>query len=794
MARLTSWLLLSAWGRAASVSGQGLHELAVKSGKLFFGTATDTNLFNDAAYMAVLNKTGEFGLVVPENSQKWDATEKTQNEFQFTNPDSVRAVAQANKQMMRCHALTWHSQLPQFGAFRLIMALKDSKTRTNTDQRPVSTGTWTPETLTPVIQAHISNVVTHYKGACYSWDVVNEALADNGTLRDSVFSRTLGADFIPISFKAAAAADPAAKLYYNDFSLEFNSNKTDGAVKIVQDLKAANVKIDGIGFQSHFQVGKTPSQDTLNKVMTRFTDLGLEVALTELDVRHDKLPADDAAIQQQAKDYGTVVKTCVDNAKCVGVVVWEFTDKYSWIPSTFSGAGDACLFDKDMKPKPAYAAVAAALGGQAAAAAPVAAPAPAAGAQGAEVVLSSGSSISGTGAGFGATDDDAGTESEADADSGAGASSKSKAKSNVEAATKSPSSSGTGRFEAVLLISPLIATGIGWLFCFVMVYLKTLVAAAAGAGLAQASLSGLDKIPPLGLGTWLSDKSKVADAVAFAVGEVGYNHIDAALIYRNEDQTGKGLASSGIPRKDVWVTSKLWNTDHRADRAAAAIKKSISDLGVDYLDLYLIHWPVAFIPDDPNNALDRETTLVDTWKTLEGFVKANLTRHIGLSNFAKADVETILKTAEIKPYAHEFETHPYLQQQEFVDWHKEQGIEVIAYSPLANTNPTYSDDLPAIYEDKFWVDVAAKKGVSVFQAVLAWGIQRGTSVIPKSTKDSHIISNRKALEIEFTKDELREIGKQDKKHRLSNPGAKWGVKLFADLDDPGRNEPTSEEL
>ncbi|KAJ0329203.1 hypothetical protein COL5a_004439 [Colletotrichum fioriniae] len=410
MARLTSWLLLSAWGGAASVSGQGLHELAVKSGKLFFGTATDTNLFNDAAYMAVLNKTGEFGLVVPENSQKWDATEKTQNEFQFKNPDAVRAVAQANKQMMRC--------------------------------------------------------------ACYSWDVVNEALADNGTLRDSVFSRTLGADFIPISFRAAAAADPAAKLYYNDFSLEFNSNKTDGAVKIVQDLKAANVKIDGIGFQSHFQVGKTPSQDTLNKVMTRFTDLGLEVALTELDVRHDKLPADDAAIQQQAKDYGTVVKTCVDNAKCVGVVVWEFTDKYSWIPSTFSGAGDACLFDKDMKPKPAYAAVAAALGGGAApappAAAPVAAPAPAAGAQSAEVVLSSGSSASGAGAGIGATDADSGTESEADADSGAGASSKSKAKSNVEAATKSPSSSGTGRFEAVLLISPLVATGIGWLFWLVI--------------------------------------------------------------------------------------------------------------------------------------------------------------------------------------------------------------------------------------------------------------------------------------------------------------------------------------
>ncbi|KAL0932202.1 glycosyl hydrolase family 10 [Colletotrichum truncatum] len=339
MAKITTASLLASLC-GLLVSGQGLHELAVKNGKLFFGTATDTNLFGDAAYMAVLNRTGEFGLVVPENSQKWDATEKTQGQFQFKNPDAVVAVAQANKQMMRCHALTWHSQLPAF----------------------VSQGTWTRETLTPVIEAHVSNVVGHYKGQCYSWDVVNEALADNGTLRDSVFSRTLGEDFIPISFKAAAAADPGAKLYYNDFSLEFNSKKTDGAVKIVSDLKAAGVKIDGVGFQGHFEVGKTPSQDTLSKVMSRFIDMGLEVALTELDIRHNKLPADDAAVQQQAKDYASVVKTCVDTKQCVGVVVWEFTDKYSWIPSTFQGQGDACLFDKDMQPKPAYASVMAALG------------------------------------------------------------------------------------------------------------------------------------------------------------------------------------------------------------------------------------------------------------------------------------------------------------------------------------------------------------------------------------------------------------------------------------------------
>ncbi|EFQ26882.1 aldo/keto reductase [Colletotrichum graminicola] len=319
-------------------------------------------------------------------------------------------------------------------------------------------------------------------------------------------------------------------------------------------------------------------------------------------------------------------------------------------------------------------------------------------------------------------------------------------------------------------------------------------AAVSVAGLAQASLPGLDEIPPLGLGTWLSDKSKVAHAVSFAVGEAGYDHIDAALIYRNEDQTGKGIADSGVAREKLWVTSKLWNTDHRADRAEAAIRKSIADLGVDYLDLYLIHWPVAFVPGDPGNALDRETSLVDTWRVLEGFVRANLTRHIGVSNFARADVEAVLAAAEIPPFAHELEAHPYLQQQAFVDWHRERGIRVVAYSPLANTNPTYGDGLPAIHEDPFWIALADRKNVSVFQAVLAWGVQRGTVVIPKSTKESHIVANRAALDVTFDDDELREIAKQDKKHRLSNPGKKWGVDLFADLDDPTKLGDVSEEL
>ncbi|OIW29423.1 hypothetical protein CONLIGDRAFT_713959 [Coniochaeta ligniaria NRRL 30616] len=322
-------------GVEAQSQTPGLHSLFVASGKLFFGTATDTNLFNDIPYMTIANNSNEFGIRVPENSQKWQPTEPTENKFVFANPDQVALTSKANRQLLRCHTLTWHSQLPEF----------------------VQTTNWTRATLTAAIQTHISNVVGHFKGQCYSWDVVNEALNENGTFRNDVFFQVLGTDFIPISFAAAAAADPAAKLYYNDFNLETSRAKADGAARIVQLLQDAKVRIDGLGFQAHLDVGRTPNQTALAATLDRFTALGLEVAYTELDIAHAKLPATATALQQQARDYVSVVGSCLAVARCVGVVVWEFTDKYSWIPSTFPGKGDACLFDANFTRKPAYSSV-----------------------------------------------------------------------------------------------------------------------------------------------------------------------------------------------------------------------------------------------------------------------------------------------------------------------------------------------------------------------------------------------------------------------------------------------------
>ncbi|KAK1454468.1 glycosyl hydrolase family 10 [Colletotrichum cuscutae] len=330
------------------VSAQ-LNTLAVRAGLKYFGTAVDERrTTTDAAYMAIVNNTAEFGSLVPENGQKWAYTEPTQNTFSYTSGDIIPNIAKANGQILRCHTLTWHSQLPNW----------------------VSSGSWTAATLTAVINTHISNVLKHYLGQCYAWDVVNEAAADDGSWRTSVFYTVLGTDYLPISFRAARAADPNAKLYYNDYNLEYNGAKTNRVYEAVTIVQNAGAPIDGVGFQGHLIVGSTPGRSALATALRRFTALGLEVAYTELDIRHSSLPASSAALVTQGNDYANVVGSCLDVAGCVGVTIWGFTDKYSWIPETFSGAGDALLWDASFNKKPAYTSVSSVLAAAATGAVP----------------------------------------------------------------------------------------------------------------------------------------------------------------------------------------------------------------------------------------------------------------------------------------------------------------------------------------------------------------------------------------------------------------------------------------
>lgn len=234
-----------------------------------------------------------------------------------------------------------------------------------------------------ILTAHVQNLAWHFKGRCYAWDVVNEAIDDNGVFRQSPSMsclppspdmeanipqvyKAMGLDFITFSFKTAAKADPGAKLYYNDYALESPSLSPGPKISItlamLRTVKAQGATVHGVGFQSHLKVGLVPSRSEIANTMQQFLDVVDEVAVTELDIRHSPLkrPSTRAMWEQQAKDYGEVVGACLDvnkgygGRRCVGVTVWDFTDKYSWVPSEIPTEGEACLWDNNYVKKPAY--------------------------------------------------------------------------------------------------------------------------------------------------------------------------------------------------------------------------------------------------------------------------------------------------------------------------------------------------------------------------------------------------------------------------------------------------------
>ncbi|TBU33423.1 endo-1,4-B-xylanase A [Dichomitus squalens] len=321
---------------APAPSGSGLNKLAQAAGKKYFGTATDNSELTDTAYTAILDNIVEFGQLTAANSMKWDATEPTRGTFTFSSGDQIANLAKANGQLLRGHNCVWYNQLPSW----------------------VSNGQFTAADLTTVIQNHCGTLVGHYKGQVYSWDVINEPFNDDGTWRTDVFYNTLGTSYVEIALNAARAADPNAKLYINDYNIEQTGAKATAMLNLVKSLKSSGVPIDGVGFQCHFIVGEVPT--SFQSVLEQFTAAGVEVAITELDIRMPT-PASQANLQQQQKDYQSVVQACMNVEGCVGITLWDFTDKYSWVPSTFSGQGAACPWDQNLVKKPAYSGIVAAL-------------------------------------------------------------------------------------------------------------------------------------------------------------------------------------------------------------------------------------------------------------------------------------------------------------------------------------------------------------------------------------------------------------------------------------------------
>ncbi|WP_202919656.1 endo-1,4-beta-xylanase [Streptomyces adustus] len=326
--------LLAAGMTSAQAADTPLRDLAAAKGKVVGTAVTGSKLTGSYGDIAG----AQFGSLTPGNAMKWGSVEPTQGTFNWAEADQIVAFAQAHNQQVRGHTLVWHSQNPSW----------------------LTNGTWTSAQLGTLLQNHISTEVGRYQGRITAWDVVNEPFNEDGTYRSTLWYNGLGADYIASALTWARAADPAAKLYINDYNVEGVNAKSTALYNLVKSLKERGVPIDGVGLQAHLILGQVPS--TLQQNIQRFADLGVDVAITELDIRM-ALPADSTKLAQQAADYKAVTAACVAVTRCVNLTVWGFTDSDSWVDSTFPGYGAATLYDANYAPKPAYYGVAEALGG-----------------------------------------------------------------------------------------------------------------------------------------------------------------------------------------------------------------------------------------------------------------------------------------------------------------------------------------------------------------------------------------------------------------------------------------------
>jgi len=293
----------------------------------YFGAALGAGHLSNASDLNFrMLGASQFSGSTPENEMKWDATEPNQGMFTFTQADQVAAFAKTNNHKLRGHTLVWHNQLPNW-----VSTLQGNN-------------------LLSAMNNHILTVMGHFKGQIFGWDVVNEAFNDDGTLGPSPFLTQLGSSYIQTAFTTARQADNTTFLYINDFNTEGVNAKSNAMLSLVQSLKALNL-IDGVGFQSHFIVGEVPQDLQTN--LQRFANAGVDVAITELDVRMT-VPASAANLAQQTKDYTFVVDACKAVSRCVGITTWGITDLYSWVPGTFPNMGAALLWDDSYNEKASF--------------------------------------------------------------------------------------------------------------------------------------------------------------------------------------------------------------------------------------------------------------------------------------------------------------------------------------------------------------------------------------------------------------------------------------------------------
>ncbi|MFC4561843.1 endo-1,4-beta-xylanase [Nocardiopsis mangrovi] len=333
-------LAMGAAPASAQADDRTLRELADAQG-FRIGSGVEAWLLNgEQRYRDIA--AAQFNSLTPGNEMKWASVEPSRGQFNWSGADTIVNTARANDQLVYGHTLVWHSQLPSW----------------------LNNGGFSPAQLRTLMNDHIATTAGRYAGDIYAWDVVNEPFNEDGSMRNTIWYNNLGSGYIAEALRAARAADPQAKLYLNDYNIEGINAKSDAMYRLARSLLQQGVPLDGIGIQSHLILGQVPS--SMQQNIQRFADLGLEVTITELDVRI-QTPADQQELATQAEDYRKVVTACVNVDGCTGVTIWGITDAHSWIPSTFPGYGAALPYDENYAPKPAYQATHEALGGDPAA-------------------------------------------------------------------------------------------------------------------------------------------------------------------------------------------------------------------------------------------------------------------------------------------------------------------------------------------------------------------------------------------------------------------------------------------
>ncbi|MEM1254419.1 MAG: endo-1,4-beta-xylanase [Cyanobacteria bacterium P01_H01_bin.21] len=304
------------------------------------GTAVKSNrLRGDSRYRETIAR--EFNSITAEYEMKFRFLQPENGRFDFSRSDEIVNFATQNNMDVRGHTLVWHIDVPGW----------------------LENGNWSRQELLGILENHVKTVVGRYKGQIEVWDVVNEAIADDGTLRDSFWLREIGPEYIELAFQWAHEADPNAKLFYNDYRISEVNKKSNAVYDLVSDLQSKGVPIDGVGFQMHMSEEDPRKFDSVANNMQRLDDIGLDVHFTEADVRI-RQPATAAELNSQAQIYQQIIETCLEAGNCDSVTLWGFTDRYSWVPGFFNGFGDALIFDENYQPKPAYDGVLEGLSGE----------------------------------------------------------------------------------------------------------------------------------------------------------------------------------------------------------------------------------------------------------------------------------------------------------------------------------------------------------------------------------------------------------------------------------------------